>query len=289
MNTSVRVRLMTRSDLDFADSLRAAAGWNQTRADWERFLATEPAGCFLAECDGQPAGTATTTVYSDELAWIGMMLVHPDCRRRGVGQALLERCLHSLRDRRIRCIKLDATPLGQPLYEKSGFRAEWSLARWEGTTPRGPSAPRAEGVVLRPWSASDFNALIALDEEAFGVSRWRVLWSLSQASHRALVHQSPRGEITGFGMIRAGSRAAYLGPVVANSLAAATALVSALLAEAPTARVFWDVPDQNKGAVALAQQLGFGLQRPLVRMFVGENSRPGDPQKQFALAGPEVG
>ncbi len=289
MNSAVRVRLMTRSDLDFADSLRASAGWNQTRADWERFLATEPDGCFLAECEGQAVGTATTTVHSDELAWIGMMLVHPDCRRRGVGQALLERCLHSLRERRIRCIKLDATPLGQPLYEKFGFQVEWSLARWEGPAPRVPSAPQTDRVLLRPWSASDFNALIALDEEAFGVSRGRVLWPLAQASHRALVHQSPRGEITGFGMIRAGSRAAYLGPVVANSPAIATALVSALLADAPAERVYWDVPDQNTGAVALAQQLGFNPQRPLVRMFVGDNSHPGDPQRQFALAGPEVG
>ena len=154
-------------------------------------------------------------------------------------------CLHSLRERRIRCIKLDATPLGQPLYEKFGFQAEWPLARWEGTAPRVSSGSQADGALVRPWSAADVNTLIALDEEAFGVSRWRVLWPLSQASHRALVHQSPRGEITGFGMIRAGSRAAYLGPVVASSSAATTALIRALLAVALAEKVFWDVPDQT--------------------------------------------
>ena len=53
----LRLRLMTRGDLPFADSVRFLAGWNQTPADWERFLATEPDGCFLAEWNGAPAGT----------------------------------------------------------------------------------------------------------------------------------------------------------------------------------------------------------------------------------------
>ena len=82
MISAMRVRLMTRADVPFADSLRALAGWNQTVDDWKCFLALEPDGCFLAEWNGAPVGTATTTVYGPELAWIGMALVHPDFRRR---------------------------------------------------------------------------------------------------------------------------------------------------------------------------------------------------------------
>jgi len=107
------LRLLRHKDLAFADSLRALVGWNQTFDDWERFLALEPDGCFLAECNGAPAGTATTLVYGPDLAWIGMALVHPDYRRRGIGRALLERCLEHLRVREVRCVKLDATPLGK--------------------------------------------------------------------------------------------------------------------------------------------------------------------------------
>ena len=106
---------MTPAELDFADSLRALAGWNQTRNDWQRLLAHEPRGCFVAEWNGALAGTATTTCYGTDLAWIGMVLVHPDYRRRGIGTALLQQCLDYLSGRGVRCIKLDATPLGRPV------------------------------------------------------------------------------------------------------------------------------------------------------------------------------
>ena len=58
MNPSLHVCLMTLDDLTFADSLRAMAGWNQTLDDWRDLIALEPTGCFVAEWDGTPAGTA---------------------------------------------------------------------------------------------------------------------------------------------------------------------------------------------------------------------------------------
>ena len=60
---NLHIRPFTEEDLAFADSLRALAGWNQTIADWRRFLATDADGCFVAELDGLPVGTATTTTY----------------------------------------------------------------------------------------------------------------------------------------------------------------------------------------------------------------------------------
>src|SRR5262245_36402600 len=118
MRSGIHIRLMTDADLVFADQVRALAGWNQTLDDWRLLLEWEPEGCFVAELDGQPAGTATTTCYGVDLAWIGMVLVHPDQRRHGVGQALLNHCLAFLRERRVSSIKLDATPTGKTLYDQ---------------------------------------------------------------------------------------------------------------------------------------------------------------------------
>ena len=93
MKSHIRVREMSESDLLFADSLRGLVGWNQTVDDWKGLLDLSPRGCFVGEWDGLKAGTATTICYGSELAWIGMVLVHPDLRGRGIGSALLNRCL----------------------------------------------------------------------------------------------------------------------------------------------------------------------------------------------------
>ena len=287
MNSPLRLRLMTRADLPFADSVRALAGWNQTFADWERFLATEPDGCFVAEWNGAPAGTATTTVYGLELAWIGMVLVHPEYRRRGIGRALLERCVEHLRSRGVRCLKLDATPLGKQVYDSLGFKDEWTMTRW--VCPVTPPQTTTGELGLRSWRATDAELIEPLDVAAFGVSRQSLRRTLSRQSRCALVLAPAGNGIAGYGLLRAGSQAFYLGPVVAHSADAGRLLLDALVARAEGQRVFLDVPDRNAAAVAWTQERGCTTQRTLTRMFLGENLSPGNANLQFALTGPETG
>ena len=111
---ALQIQTMRRADIPFADSLRHIAGWNQLPADWERFLKMEPKGCFVATCQNNPVGTATTLTYDNKVAWIGMVLVHPNHRRKGIGRALLLKCIEHLRNLGIPSIKLDATPEPDP-------------------------------------------------------------------------------------------------------------------------------------------------------------------------------
>ncbi len=81
----------------------------------------------------------------------------------------------------------------------------------------------------------------------------------------------------------------YLGPVAATSTEAGLSLVEALVSRCEGETIYWDIPDANTAAVEWARQQGFILQRPLIRMYLGENPAPSDARKQFAIAGPEVG
>jgi ribosomal protein S18 acetylase RimI-like enzyme len=285
MSSSLHLRLLTEADLPLADRMRALAGWNQTLADWKRFLTDEPEGCFLAEWHRVPAGTATTICYSPALAWIGMVLVHPDYRRRGIGRALLERCIEHLRERRVRCIKLDATPAGRPLYDGLGFKEEWTLTRWERAATSKLALESRSGIS----SVDDTDGIDLLDATAFGVSRKRLISALVKQCLCALLSELQPGRIDGYGILRDGSAALYLGPVVAGSADTGTRLADALLARTAGRKVFWDIPDQNSAAVRLAETRGFTKQRPLTRLYLGENTTPGDPQRQLAIAGPELG
>jgi len=291
MSPRLRLRLLTPEDLGFADSVRALAGWNQTLEDWRRFLATEPTGCFLAEWDGIPAGTATTTVYGPELAWIGMVLVHPDYRRRGIGRALLEHCLEHLRRQGVRSIKLDATPEGRLVYEQLGFRDEWSLRRWASPGNARNTIISTQPRWIRSWRESDAASIEALDVAAFGISRGNLLARLARQSTVALVVEPPRQSITGWGMLRPGARARYLGPAVAVGVAAdhGLQLIEALLARAEGQPVYWDIPDPNAAASAWAEAHGFTVQRSLMCMALGAPTVSDKPHLQFALGGPEIG
>lgn len=279
-----RIRLLTESDLEFAGQLRKLAGWNQLPVDWARFLTLEPEGCFLAETEGRRAGTATTTCYgAGALAWIGMVLVHPDFRRRGIGTELLKHCIRYLKEERlIPSMKLDATPEGAPLYEKLGFRAEWGLRRWL-------SKSRAASLRNRfPTESSVFSlspGALKLDQTVFGADRSALLASLAGGALAFADH----GE-HGFGLSRDGARALYLGPVTAAGAGSGEAMVRELIRRLPADRpLFWDIPDDNGSAVALAQNLGFEPVRSLTRMWTGANETPGDPCRIWALADPAFG
>lgn len=274
------IRTLLPSDLAFGLELSGLAGWNQTRRDWERFLSLAPEECFLAEVDGQTAGTATTTSYESDLAWIGMVLVHPDFRRQGMGTALLERAIRHLREeRRVTCVRLDATPDGKPLYEGLGFRSEWGLRRWvkevHETSSRFSSTPE--------WTFS--SASLELDRAVFGASRFELLQSLLTGSSGGITLEDGS-----FGLIRPGKRASYLGPVTAASRQSAEVVIRELLESCPPGNtVFWDIPDPNEAATGLAERLGFQPVRVLTRMWLGDRAIEQDPERIVALAEPGLG
>ena len=142
---------MTIDDLKLGLGLTKQAGWNQTESDWLRFMNMEPTGCFVAELNRASVGTTATCVLG-RVAWIAMVLVDVNARSRGVGTALLKHALNYLDERKVVTVRLDATPAGQPIYEKLGFAPEYGLARFEGiVTPAkaGPLVPKGTPDDLR--------------------------------------------------------------------------------------------------------------------------------------------
>ena len=282
----LEIRTMRRSDITFADSLRHIAGWNQLPADWERFLRMEPGGCFLAEYQNTPAGTATTVTYDDKVAWIGMVLVHPDHRRKGIGRALLLKCIEHLRNRGIPSIKLDATPAGKSVYDTLGFKSEWTLSRWERSNPAAPHSSLNVRDNKIQLDESELESITQLDQSAFGVSRKQLLREIAAQSCSFAEMKS------GFGFIRTGAKALQIGPVIAETEAAFYQVIQLLMhhfLEDEKYRIFWDIPDQNLIARRWAGMNGFTIQRTLTRMYLGSNAYAGKQHMQYAIASPDLG
>jgi predicted N-acetyltransferase YhbS len=277
------IRLMSTVDLPACDGLRAEAGWNQTVADWQRFLDLSPRGCFVAELNGVVVGTVTTVSYGRELGWVGMLLVDTGTRRRGIGEALLRAALNYLQNEQVRCVKLDATPLGQGMYRKLGFQDEWGLTRFEGRDFE--RCAQDDGV--REFHAADLPAVVELDAKAFGVTRPELIGALCAPARVVIAARS--GEVEGFGLLRAGVTADYIGPMVAKRVDCAAAIARELVRFCGEKPIYWDVPESNAEGVRLAEEMGFVPQRTLVRMFLGEESRSGIVTNYFGIADPSLG
>jgi predicted N-acetyltransferase YhbS len=285
---SVSLRRMTEGDLPAADELRRLAGWNQTLEDWRRLLWLEPRGCFVAVQEGGVLGTVTTTTYGQALAWIGMMLVHSEHQRRGIGTRLMRQALEYLQGHGVECVKLDATPAGRPVYERLGFVPESTLTRCQRPASGKTQSLEPTTASARDLTDADWGVVDDIDRAAFGASRACLLRSFAHDSRAVLVWPA-QGRVVGWGMLRPGANADYLGPLVCSSDEGSLSLVAALLGRAGSHSVIWDVPDQNESAKTTAQQFGFAPLRPLTRMCLGPNPVADNPQAQFAIADPAVG
>jgi GNAT superfamily N-acetyltransferase len=119
-------------------TLKEEAGWNQTEQDWVKLLERAPEGCFGVDIDGKLAATTTAVCYGAELAWIGMVLTARQFRGQGIAGALLRHAIEDLAGRGVDWIKLDATEMGRPVYQRLGFEDECVIERWSrpGTPAR---------------------------------------------------------------------------------------------------------------------------------------------------------
>jgi GNAT superfamily N-acetyltransferase len=275
----LEIRRLTRADVAAVLRLAGLAGWNQTDKDIERLLALAPDGCFAACAGGRVVGTTTTTSYGTDLAWVGMVLVDPDFRRRGIATALMQTALDHLRGLGVTTIKLDATPAGRAVYERFGFEPECALERRFGPAPAGPP----EGASAASWAE-----IAVPDRVAFGADRGPLLRALIGDAGAPLLVRRPGGQIAGYGLARPGARAGYVGPVVADDVRTAGILVPAAAARCGGI-VFIDIDPAFPGAVGLMDRLGFSRQRELLRMRLGPGIVPTGPLRVFSIAGPAVG
>jgi len=289
---SLHIRLMTPADTSAGMRLKELAGWNQTEEDWRRFLDAGPEGCFVAEWNGHVAGTVTTIVYGGVLAWIGMVLVDPQFRGRGIGTALLTRALEYLSTRQVPCVKLDATPEGRPIYEKLGFHAEYAIERRALRRPNNARAPVPAPHRTNPGNGSGreaFDRILTMDREVFGADRSALLRSVASAAPQFVIAVPQGSGLEGYGLGRRGSRADHLGPWAAHTAPAARKVLEQFLARSRREVVFVDDVQENLWAPELLVEHGFRTSRGLTRMYRGENNDPGPPKHLCAILGPEFG
>ncbi len=266
--------------------LSIEAGWNQNVADW-RFMLGAGRGFGLRNAAGVWEASSLVLPLGQQLAWISMVLVTQARRRGGVGTELLKRCIAEVQANDA-VAGLDATEQGRPIYLPLGFRDLYRVSRWHLDVAKDVVAPPS-GIAVRPFAIADLPKLATYDRPLSGMERPTLLAHLAtRQPGLAWVAETPSGKLAGFGLGREGRGASSIGPVVADSEAAALALISTAMNSAMGPFII-DVPEVHADIRRWLETEGAASPRAYMRMTLGTAKRLDDPSHVFALAGPELG
>ena len=275
------IRRMNARDIPAAMCLKEAAGWNQTTNDWERVLRLDREACFVDERGGHVIGTTSAVRLGADLGWVGMVLVLPRMRRRGIARGLLQHALSGCLSGRgsPRIWGLDATDMARPLYEQSGFQAQEVIERWQRPAEGATAVDRPDQPERGHWPGS----MQAIDRRAYGCDRSALLRDLwRDPTVEAITDRS------GFAFGRPGSSAWFLGPCVGLEPRPMEAMVRGLLSRHGHERIFWDLLASSTTARDMARRNGFRPVRRLTRMLLAEDPArrcPSDADLVFATPG----
>lgn len=281
------IRVLQPSDLNRCLELSTEANWNQTAADWS-FLLTQYRGYGFADEQGVLLGTTMAWEWAEGYSWIAMVLVTPTARGQGLARQLMERCLQdtTAADRRA---LLDATDMGQKVYSKLRFSGKDQIVRLYAEQRSGEIVVDEipPGLTLSPLNSDDLPEAARLDARVLGVDRQAMLEDWQQRLPSAAWKLTDEaGAIRGFVAGREGRVASQIGPLVADSREAATALVAQAL-KYVAGPIMIDVPEMETDWVATLGSVGFVPQRGFLRMGRDEAALPTDWKRLFAISGPD--
>jgi len=285
MTDALTLRLMTRDDLDRLVGWAAAEGWNPGLHDAEMYWGTDPEAFIAAEVEGEVIGGGAITSYGGEFGFMGLFIVRPEFRGRGLGSRLWHARVGLLRSRLQpgATIGMDGVFEMQDWYERGGFAFSHRSIRYEGA---GLPAGRAAGIVAA--NEVPIERLLVYDRRCFPASRERFLraW-LAQPDSLALAAVDGHA-LRGFGVIRRCGRGAKVGPLFADDAPTAEALYTSLAAFVPGEPVFIDVPEINAWATALTARHGMREVFGCARMYLGPAPRI-DESRVYGITTFELG
>ena len=256
------IRKMRREEVEFAVEMAAGEGWNPGIHDGEIFYETDPDGFFIAEIEGKPIGCASAVAYDDSFGFLGLYVVKPEFREKGVGVKLTEKCLEHLGNRNI---GLDGVVENEKKYQEiMKFKSFYSNLRFEGRG--GGEIP--DGLVK--ISAVPFESLLEYDREMFPAPRTTFLekWIKQPDSYAFAAVEA--GKLKGYGVIRKCQQGYKIGPLFADDQKTAENIFLALKASVPDEAIYLDVPEPNKKAMEIAKKYRMTVMFKTIRMYSRE-------------------
>ena len=275
------LRALREADLPAASALTGSFQWPHRPEDWA-FMHALGQG-LAVERAGKLAATGLLVPYGEEAAALGMVSVAPELQGQGLGRAMMQGLLDLAGSR---VVGLYATQAGEKLYRQLGFATLGAACQFQGATFTTTLQPLPDGERVRPTGRSDRVAIAALDRAATGLDRSMLVNALLKTGTAVVLDRG--GAPAGFAVLRRFGRGQVIGPVMAEDMVGAKALVSHFLNLTPGQFIRVDVVEDSGLAPWLAA-LGLSDAGRVLHMVRGAAPVPTGPGRRFALAGQTFG
>jgi GNAT superfamily N-acetyltransferase len=256
-------------------ALSTEAHWNQNEADW-RFFLTGGIVFGVRDNNSHLIATAALLPYASGNAWISMVLVTANWRRRGLATKLVDTCLDVAIKQGL-TTWLDATPAGAGVYGPLGFTPAVQLRRLrlENSTPANAEAAQS-------LSPGELGRFAARDRRAMGFDRSALLAELGGRPGSRLLSNGDA-----VALVRDGRKTRHIGPLFADRADRAVAMIDAIVRSETGPLLIDAVATQEEFLNALTES-GWAIERPFQRMRFGRvTTLPAE--LPFAVTGPEYG
>jgi len=244
--------------------LSRGEGWMQTEEDWRHLIRWSDGSTYIALDQDLVVGVGAAVPYGSERGRLANIITHPEYRRRGIGQVVVQTLLRELRKRGISKIDLDSTLQGQELYERLGFLPSYPIELFMGR-------PKYTGVQPKPgnYEERDWEGVLALDTEALGVSRPQVLGDLIRENPQTVWVDRKDGVVAGYLIAVPHGTFLKIGPWAHRETSGAQKLLEQTLPHAGEGEIRVDVVSPNTDATAMVKEFGLKSTRVCKRMYLG--------------------
>ncbi|MCM3735556.1 GNAT family N-acetyltransferase [Bacillus cytotoxicus] len=177
----MKVKILNHSDLSQLLSLYDAVEWlhdiSFMKEQFETYLSVGT--LFGHDNEGQLVSCIAVFPYKTGFTSLGMLIVHPDFQRKGLGRSLLDICMKKAPP--LQPVTLIATDAGTPLYHAYGFHTVTSIHRLERKR-----TTKLDSFATRTITNKDLNTLVQFDYIASGAHRPNLYSILLHRAHFAL-------------------------------------------------------------------------------------------------------
>ncbi|CAM4026576.1 acetyltransferase [Bacillus luti] len=234
-------------------SLSSYIGWDYNREEIETIF---NAGIVYGVWNEREEliASAAIILYEETLVSIGMVIVHPDYKGRGIGKAIMNSCMNSVSARTP--IMLIATDEGKPLYEKLGFRAVSYVSKYICNSYNATDHCVGNDDYMMNYEEGDLEEIIKIDEYAFGTNRKAFLKKRIIQSEQCIVVKGKEQKVLGYGLSVQTPENRIIGPVVAKNDEMAIDIVH-YLAKGNNGKLRMDVPEGKVNFMKRLENSGF--------------------------------